>query len=74
MIKGAKERWEPWQLAPDETTYGKDAGRWVIVTEDGEHELPFGVMEEVDAIAVVQAHNALLFWATIEQILFGEGY
>jgi hypothetical protein len=41
---------KPYQLADDEQTYGPNAGRLIVVTEDGEHELS-GPMNEEDAEA-----------------------
>ncbi|ADU66162.1 hypothetical protein Selin_1428 [Desulfurispirillum indicum S5] len=32
----------PWQLADDPETYGDNAGHWILVSSDGENELPGG--------------------------------
>lgn len=38
MIQGKACYWRPWQLAFDETVYGPDAGKFICVTLDGEHD------------------------------------
>lgn len=36
--------WLVWQLADDRTTYGDDAGKYILVTPDGETEHPAGII------------------------------
>jgi hypothetical protein len=53
--------WQVWPLADDRTTYGDNAGRCIIVTQDGEHEVPgHGFYDVAEAERVVDAHNATL--------------
>lgn len=53
-------RWQGWQLANDPTTYGEDAGRWIVTTEDGEVEASCGIMSQEEAEQLASAHNDAL--------------
>lgn len=52
--------WSVWQLADDREAYGENAGRFIIVTDDGEEEIDAaGIYSEQDAAqAIVDQHNA----------------
>lgn len=47
-----------YQLAFDADEYGDDAGKWIVVTEDGESEVT-GPMGEQDARLFVECLNAV---------------
>jgi hypothetical protein len=48
--------WAVWQLADDPGTYGDDANKHIVVTDDGEHEIT-GVVELEIAERIVDDHN-----------------
>jgi hypothetical protein len=47
--------WKPWKLADDAETYGKDAGKFILVSPDGETEHPNGKIYDTEEEARAEA-------------------
>lgn len=57
-----RQRWQPYQLGFDVSEYGANAGKWIIVTEDGEREPLIDSIYELESTAqrICDAHNCRL--------------
>lgn len=53
-------RWMVWQLANDASTYGADAGKYILTSANGEEEHPDGVLYETEEEAKQAADRANL--------------
>lgn len=55
-----KQQWRVYALADDEKTYGENAGKLIITTEDGEQEVCGVVCSKDVADHIVYLHNIAL--------------